>query len=48
MDTTTFPPVNGTVLGPPGRRAVLDDAHVGANLPICHARAVTGCWRCWR
>ena len=29
MDTTPFPPVNGAVLGPPGRRTVLDDAHVG-------------------
>jgi Mn2+/Fe2+ NRAMP family transporter len=29
MDTTRFAPVNGAVLGPPGRRAVLDDAHVG-------------------
>jgi len=29
MDTTTFAPVNGAVLGPPGRRTVLDDAHVG-------------------
>ena len=29
MDTTTSAPVNGAVLGPPGRRTVLDDAHVG-------------------
>jgi Mn2+/Fe2+ NRAMP family transporter len=29
MDTTTFTPVNGAALGPPGRRTVLDDAHVG-------------------
>ena len=29
MDTTTSAPVNGAALGPPGRRTVLDDAHVG-------------------
>ena len=29
MDTTTFAPVNAAVLGPSGRRTVLDDAHVG-------------------
>src|SRR5580704_13028751 len=29
MDTTTFTPVNGAALGPPGRRTVLDDAHAG-------------------
>ena len=29
MDTTTFTPKTDAVLGPPGGRAVLDDAHVG-------------------
>jgi len=29
MDTTDFAPNNGAALGPPGRRTVLDDAHVG-------------------
>jgi len=29
MNTTTFTPAPGAVLGPPGRRAVLDDAHAG-------------------
>jgi Mn2+/Fe2+ NRAMP family transporter len=29
MNTTTPTPTNGSVLGPPGRRTVLDDAHVG-------------------
>jgi hypothetical protein len=29
MNTTTITPTNGALLGPPGRRAVLDDAHVG-------------------
>ena len=29
MNTTTFTHTSGAVLGPPGRRAVLDDAHVG-------------------
>jgi Mn2+/Fe2+ NRAMP family transporter len=29
MNTTTFTPTSGALLGPPGGRAVLDDAHVG-------------------
>jgi len=29
MNTTTVTSASGTVLGPPGRRAVLDDAHAG-------------------
>ena len=56
MNTSDFAPNNGAVLGPPGRRTVLDDAHVGdirgAGHPQsqhAHAHAPanipTGCWQ---
>ena len=57
MNTTAFTPTTDAVLGPPGGRAVLDEAHVGdihgalgtlAHSDRALAAAGAGSWRCSR